>query len=490
MVDTTRKKGGADPSPRKRLGLGYFIAAAVFLANPCLNIIDILPDFLGYMFLLKGLEKWADLCPNVRDAVQGIAKLRWFMLIKMLAMALVPLVDATYVLVFTFAFIMIELIYAIPAAGRVFDGLEYFGTRFDGKSVFRGLKDLRALTNIFFFVKSAFCLLPELCELSSYEYSGIVTGGVQIDPSAYKNPLILLNLLVCTVLGLIWLINCIKYIKALSGDTGFLTRVLEDYDREITNDMGLTVRRTLRSAFTLIIAGSVFFVSLWIDGINIIPTFIGAALIVCAIIRLSRITPIAKSLKVWAVIFTALSAASFIMMITTEIVRSAATVDLGYLTENLTVIIKHNFASELTPAMRDELVDAVRTFDKYSGVYAVFFTSLASELLKYIAMAVTAGKLIGVMKKLVKMHLGPDPDVTDSRLISIYSENQKSTNRGITAGSVLFVIALAVAAVHGIIRTAIPSEVYIVPLIAMGIWIIYMANTLNSLYDQIEYRYM
>lgn len=490
MVNSKRKKVASELSPHKRLGLGYFIAAAIFLANPCLNIVDILPDFLGYMFLLKGLEKWADLCPNVRDAVQGIGKLRWFMLVKMLAMALVPLVDATYVLVFTFAFIIIELIYAIPAVGRIFDGLEYFGTRFDGKGVFRGLKDLRALTNIFFFIKSAFCLFPELCELSSYEYSGIVTGGVQINPATYKNPLILLNILVCTVLGLIWLTNCIKYIKSLSEDTGFLVRILEDYDREITRDMGLTVRRTLRSAFSLIIAGSVFFASLWVDGINIIPTFVGAALIICAIIRLSRITPIAKSLKVWAVLFTVFSAASFGMMITTEIVRSVATVDLGYLTDNLTLIIKSNLADELTPAMRDDLVDAVRTFDKYIGVYAVFFTSLAFELLKYVSMAVTVGKLIGVTRKLVKMHLGADPDVTDNRLISIYADNQKSTNRGIAAGYVLFMIALVLAAVHGIIRTAIPTELYIVPLIAMGIWVIYMANTLNSLYDQIEYRYM
>ncbi len=88
MINTKQDKRVTDTPPKKRLGFGYFIAAIIFLANPCLNIVDILPDFFGYIFLLKGLEKWADLCPNIRDAVQGVAKLRWFMLLKMLAVVL------------------------------------------------------------------------------------------------------------------------------------------------------------------------------------------------------------------------------------------------------------------------------------------------------------------------------------------------------------------------------------------------------------------
>ena len=478
------------PTDKKRLGFGWFIAAAVFLANPCLNVIDILPDFFGCIFLLKGLEKWADLCPNVRDAVQNISRLRWFMLLKLFAAVLVPLVDATYVLIFTFAFTVIELIYAIPAIGHIFGGLEYFGTRFDGKAAFRGLRDLRVLTLIFYFVKSAFCLFPELCELSSYNYSGVVTGGVQINPATYKNPLILLNLLVCTVLGIIWLVAAVKYIRRVSDDSPFLAHILSDYDREITANTGLKIRRDMRSAFSLIIAGAVFFIILPIDGVNIIPTFIGGAFLIAACRKLAALSAMDRSCFSWAVIFTAAASVSFVLMITVEVLRSFADVDLAYLTDNLIVIIKNSLSSELTADARDSLVDAVRIFDRYRPVYTAFFAYLSAELVKSCTMIVFICKLVCRISKLAVIHLGANSDITDRRLIDIYTNSQKSFARRVTAILVLFLPAALVTAAYSLIRTAISAQLYLIPLVLMGIWTVYLANTLNELYGQIEYKYM
>ena len=483
MTSTQKTTGKPEAAPKKRLGYGYFIAAVIFLANPCLNIIDILPDFLGYMFLLKGLEKWADLCPNVRDAVTGISKLRFVMLLKLLALFLVPIVDETYVLVLTFAFAVIELIFALPAAWRVYDGLEYFGTRFDGKLIFKNLKEMRTLTTAFFIVKSAFCLFPELCELSSYEYSGYITSGPQIDPASFKNPLIVLNLLVCSAMGFIWLITHINYTSNVFRDSEFLCRVLRDYDLEIGNDVGLAVRRTLRSATTFLIAGFAFFPSLWIDGINVIPTFVGAAFLIAALWKLSKVSNVQKSVRAVAVVFTVVSAISFLSMIALEVVTTIQVTSPEVITEEVLTAVSSTVDSETAS-------DALRRISSHKESNTAFIIFLAAGLTEHILMAVCTSQIFKELRRLVRQHLSADPDITDKRLIDIYKDTQREAIRAVTAGQVIFTVALVLSTVYGLIRTAIAPSFYLIPLIALGIWLVYMINILNSLYEQIEYKYM
>jgi len=454
----------------KELGIGSFIAAAIFLCNPMTNIIDILPDFFGYLFLLKALGKWADLCPNIADAVQGLSKLRWFMLLKLFAMVLVPLVDDTYVLVLTFAFAVIELIYLLPALGRMFDGFEYFGTRFNSRAIFVNLKNLRTLTSILFVVRSALVVFPELCSLSSFEYSGLVTGGVQINYADYKVALIILNFLLSTLIGILWLVNWIPYFKRIGTETDFLSRVKHDYDLEITNNFGLTFRRALRTVISLILVGFAFFPNLWIDEINIIPTFVGAIFLIAAMAKLGKISKDTRRSVHIQIIFAAVSFLSYAASLAFSMIWG------------------------LDAVSRDFLAN-----DMYN------ITRILS-LAEYVAMAFSVYSVYREMRKLIDMHLGPDPDVTDRRLTDIYASHQHEADNGIIVGFIGFFVALATNIVYLLAR-APESELYhlllsttgndvntgaywIIAFLATGIWYIYMINTLNQLYDQIEYKYI
>ena len=46
---------------KKNLGIGMLITAACFLFNPNVVIIDILPDFIGYIFLILGIYQLSDI---------------------------------------------------------------------------------------------------------------------------------------------------------------------------------------------------------------------------------------------------------------------------------------------------------------------------------------------------------------------------------------------------------------------------------------------
>lgn len=468
-------------TPKKELGYSYLIAAFVFLFNPCINVVDILPDFFGYIFLMKGLSKWADLCPNISDAMAGIGRLRWFMLIKMLSMVLVPLVDDTYVLIFVFSFGVIELIYALPAASRIFDGLEYFGTRFDSKVIFKGpeklrkqkplkpgqtpkaqkparraagVKDMRLLTSIFFIVKTAFCIFPELCSLSSYEYSGVVTGGVQINPAHYKGFLIELNLVAGTLIGIIWLINIVSYINRISKDTAFLTRVLSDYNIEVGQDIGLAIRRRLRTCITLIIIGIAFLPNMWLDGVRFIPTFASAIFIVASMIMLRRISNVSKAAIVMPSLFGVISAASYALSL-----YFGAFFRIG---------------------------DVYRDFETYD----LFNATRILAILEYALMIAMIFVVCRELKRLVHTHLAPDPDITDKRIIKFSEDSQAQSSRAITAGFITFIIAALINLTYLVFRADVIADIWIAAFLATVVWIVYMAITMNRLYEQIEYKYM
>ena len=73
---------------------------------------------------------------------------------------------------------------------------------------------------------------PELCELSSYEYSGWVTATPQVDIANYKGPITAIALFFSLLATVLWLINILPYIGRISKSREFLERVVKAYDEE------------------------------------------------------------------------------------------------------------------------------------------------------------------------------------------------------------------------------------------------------------------
>ena len=457
MKQKTNRKDFGQGTLASKMGIGYLIAAAVFFFNPCINIVDLLPDFFGVLFLTAGLIKWSDLCPGIADAVQGLQKLKWVMLLKMLCMLLIPLVDDTYVLIFTFGFAVIELIYMLPAIGRIFDGLEYFGTRFNGRSIYVNLKNVKTLTYMLFVVKNLFAVLPELCSLSSFEYSGYVTSGVQIDVAHYKYALLTVGLIITAANGLMWLFTIIPYWKGIAKDSEFLERVSAQYDLEVGNNIGLAFRRTLSTVLTLFTAASLFFLNFWFDGMNVVPNFIGGILLTVSMVKLSKYAADTRPTKIVCLSFTVVSAASF----------AVSTIFSGFFT----------------------LEDIDRNFRAYD----LYNVSRIFSAIEYFLMLAAVFMVIKQVRKLILTHLGPEPDTTDHRLVDIYTKQQREIDRRYIAAFVIFIVVFLLNIVYLLFRADIDytaPQFWLVPFLANGIWWIYLRSVNEQLYSQIEYKYM
>ncbi|MBQ9748233.1 MAG: hypothetical protein IJV98_05560 [Clostridia bacterium] len=130
--------------------IGYILAGMIFLFNPHINIVDVLPDVIGYILILHGLFKISDLERNLQSARRRFLNLAWLSAAKLACLLITPIFDETLYLIFTFCFGLLEMMWMIPAFIDLFAGIAFLEdrhtshrTRFDPerKSRFGGVLD-------------------------------------------------------------------------------------------------------------------------------------------------------------------------------------------------------------------------------------------------------------------------------------------------------------------------------------------------------------
>ncbi len=112
--------------------IGYILAGMIFLFNPHINIVDVLPDVIGYILILHGLFKISDLERNLLSARKNFLKLAWLSAVKLSCLLITPIFDETLYLLFTFCFGILEIMWMIPAFIDLFAGISFLESRYTG----------------------------------------------------------------------------------------------------------------------------------------------------------------------------------------------------------------------------------------------------------------------------------------------------------------------------------------------------------------------
>ena len=128
--------------------IGYMIVGCIFLCNPFIHIVDILPDFIGYLFILKALSELSDLDRNIRNARKHFQSALWVSVVKCALVFGFMIYDSTWYLILTFSFSVLECMYLIPAFADLFYGISYLEerhtnhrSRFEARTKFGGVFD-------------------------------------------------------------------------------------------------------------------------------------------------------------------------------------------------------------------------------------------------------------------------------------------------------------------------------------------------------------
>jgi len=294
------------------MGFGCIAAGMLFLFNPNINVIDILPDFIGYILIYHGLFRMSYATPKLADARGIVWKLSIVTALRLLSLILLPYTSDTFILVLVFVFAVLELMYLLPAVGSLFDGFYALGTRFDADSVFdsrnvirveknsfaeggqrragrrkisrtvEGAERLRSFTYLFLVVKTVTSVLPELTALQLTDDLSS-DSRIRLPLSQFKPLFYILCSTVVLIVGIIWVVSMVRYILRMKRDEALNEKISVFYEENVASRPSLVAAYRMKRVQLLLSLAAIASFMLILDGVNILPNIFSAALLIFAL---------------------------------------------------------------------------------------------------------------------------------------------------------------------------------------------------------------
>ena len=159
------------------------ILSLVFLFNPNINLIDILPDCIAYALLILIIGGFASTVPYLAECKGALVKLFVLTLVKIPAFSVMysnMKYGSDIVPLFTLSFAVLEFLLIRSATKNLFRTLSYVGERTDCTSVRENFKvskrksispeALEKITVIYFLIKGILNVIPEILLLSKEDF--------------------------------------------------------------------------------------------------------------------------------------------------------------------------------------------------------------------------------------------------------------------------------------------------------------------------------
>ena len=303
---------------KKQIPWGLFIIASIFLFNPHIAIFDFLPDFIGYIILSIALTKLAMINDHLYEAKRAFDRLIIIDIGKILAIFWV--FGMTFgneqnssLLLWSFVFGVLEILFAISAFAKLFEGFSTLGDfhsnssihgskRRDGKSYTQRFKSLTSVLIVF---KAVMAVLPELSVLETmtydetsrftylYRYIGVMRGFCFI-------PVL--------IIGIVWLVCAIRYFSRIRSDKDFVISVDEEYSSKQISKSGMFVVRDVKIATLFLVLGSILSLDFIFENVNIIPDILVVPFFALSLFYFSKVSNFKKKFAIASlVIFSIVS---------------------------------------------------------------------------------------------------------------------------------------------------------------------------------------
>ncbi len=446
----------------KNMGLGFVIAGLVFLCNPIISLVDILPDCMGLLLILVGLNKVADLSSELSEAADGLQNMLRISLCELLAAFLIhgPLSGLeeqmnareipTLILVVGFASLFFKCWFLLPALKRLFRGLGRLSEVHKGS--FGALDGLSAFTSFFIVLSGAMAVLPYCTVLTSFYGEN---QGFTFDWYPFLGLFNTFCGLLAALFGLIWLIRVLLLGRRMLRDKLFLESLAEQYDREVGGETGMLLVRRCRLALRLMHWGCLFLLNIRLSYRTILPGIAGAGLILFAVFLIAAFLPNKKKLTVASILLSVVSL--------------------------LQLFFSDRFLETFAPP---DAAHLPRAFNQYLPVQLL-------RTLEALAFALLLFFLVGAIRTVIREHTGVEYERgSGAEVLTKRAQSglHKSLSRRLTWILVLLELSLTLSAADAWIG------VYIEPfwwssVLVGAVGLILFSGFLHDLCDEIGYRY-
>ncbi len=460
------------------MGLQYLIIGCFFLLNPYFSIIDIIPDFIGCIFLMKGLSKASKLSESFADAYRQFGLLLIVTLGRIFTIPLMVITDELWSLIIALCFGMGEAYLAVRGFMGIFDGLSYTA-RSPESALYTKWKETRQFTVFFLIAKQVLCVLPELSLLSDSDYGVVTPEGVQ-SLANYRMIFTVLAMVVGLSIGIAWFVQIRGYLKRIMLDKHYQIHLLRLYKDRFTGVSSVYLAANLRTAMTLLMAAAVLSVELIFDGVNYLPHLISCFFFALAAYKLAKLPgadlPSAKKTGIYALLYGVLSLPRFIY----------------------SIIFSNRIFGEYLSSTEEGLQSAyaeilqeylLRDFDIIYGLRAQVILAMVEAVLLILLLLAFYGLLREAAQKHTRLSI-PAPPVPEGLENYPRPKDEFAVSFGrLRSASLTLGVATAISMVIATAAPAIIPSYWLIDALLRVTWVVTAYLLISKLRDQIESHY-
>jgi len=281
------------------------VLSLIFLFNPNIQIVDLLPDFVAYFIIARLLLMPSVKAPYFEEARSSALKLGLVSVAKIPAFLLAIYIrshnrlDNDIFPMLALIFAVVEIILLIGFINNLSSAFFHLGERGSAASLITSFplskngtremrpEDLRGFTIFFAVAKCLLYTVPELCLLTGESVGGLITTA----PNSRFYPISLsVALVLGFIIGGVWLSRSKKFLRAVLSE-GEFTASLNFLSRECADskfEVKLKLRK-IKVSLMLLFISAIFTFHLSLaetELVNVFPSFIFGAIFIFALSRL------------------------------------------------------------------------------------------------------------------------------------------------------------------------------------------------------------
>lgn len=293
---------------QKSMGFSLIIASFFFLFNPEFAAVDPIPDLIGFIIIYFALSKLSDIDVHIEEARKKFKHAIYVGIAELVALAIlfglvIESERSITLLIMTFVFGIAYIVILLPAFKELFEGILNLGMLYNGSAMFNTSKGVSLITRLFVIIKATLACLPEFTSLinnSEYRFIGILR---------------ICSVIICLVVGIIWLVKIVGYIKAIMNDKPFIDSISEKYATLRETRPLLFVKRRLIFGIGVICVGLALSIDIYGDYFNFLPDFLCAAVVFFGAWTLRKFSTHWKLVSAISAIYGFISAASWALSV-------------------------------------------------------------------------------------------------------------------------------------------------------------------------------
>ena len=271
-----------------RTGFTAILLSALFLCNPVVAFLDILPNSIGYLLLCFGLHRLADLSARLTDALRRFRILLLLSVAQLLAVYLIygvmagqasqmnPYEQPVYILLGSFVMLFFQWYYLIPAFGDLFGGIDHLADKHSADALTQTKRNktpaerMKRSASVFVIARSLLAFLPELTILTSFE-NDVGNQFFPFDWYEFIGVLRILCFAVSLIFSLVCLVRMITFGRSAKRDGEWIERLEAQYSEDVLPQTGMLTVRRFSLALFLVQLGLIFTVNLRMNGYAVLP---------------------------------------------------------------------------------------------------------------------------------------------------------------------------------------------------------------------------